>query len=142
MVVPQVAKIQTLLRMQSAPPIRFAIQNRERSKRLQRIPHLLNNFDRNAVGSTDPFRDSEQRAIEALAKNPTFTEQIEAGRIPWGLVIGMLKDSLPPTLSDRDSIAYNLVPRAMNEILGPQDKGWTTERKGAKSTLFIVNLRT
>ncbi len=100
------------------------------------------NTSTNAVGSTDPFRDSEQRAIEALAKNPTFTEQIEAGRIPWGLVIGMLKDSLPPTLSDRDSIAYNLVPRAMNEILGPQDKGWTTERKGAKSTLFIVNLRT
>ena len=33
----------------------------------------------------------------------------------------MLKDSLPTSLTDRDSIAYNLVPVAMNEIIGPKD---------------------
>ena len=85
----------------------------------------------------DPFRDSQKRAIDALAKNDAFIEGIGANGIPWGVVIGMLKEALPSTLTDRDSIAYNLVPTAMNTILGPKEKAWTTERKGPKATLFI-----
>ncbi len=52
-------------------------------------------------------------------------------------IIGLLKDALPATLSDRESIAANLVPSALAEILGPKDQSWTTERRGAKKTLFI-----
>jgi hypothetical protein len=85
----------------------------------------------------DPFRDSQKRAIDALAKNEAFLEGIKSNGIPWGVVIGMLKEALPSTLTDRDSIAYNLVSTAMNTILGPKEKAWTTERKGPKATLFI-----
>ena len=86
---------------------------------------------------SDPFRDSQKRAIDALAKNDAFIEGIGSNGIPWGVVIGMLKEALPSTLTDRDSIAYNLVPTAMNTILGPKEQAWTTERKGPKATLFI-----
>lgn len=90
--------------------------------------------------SGDPFRESQRRAIEALARNEAFMEGVRSNGIPWGVVIGMLKEALPSTLSDRDSIAYNLVPTAMNTILGQKEKAWTTERKGAKGTLFIRKL--
>jgi DNA helicase HerA-like ATPase len=89
----------------------------------------------------DPFRSYQKEAIQALSRNQNFRESIEANGIPWGVVIGLLKEALPPTLSDRDSIAYNLVPVAMDEILGPKDEAWTTQRRGAKSTLFIVKMR-
>jgi len=91
--------------------------------------------------SVDPYREYQKRAIEALAKNESFLQSIESNGIPWGVVIGMLKDGLPASLADRDSIAYNLVPVAMNAILGPKDKSWSTERKGPKSTLFIMKIR-
>ena len=86
----------------------------------------------------DPLRSSQAKAIETLRKNESFLHSIETNGIPWGVIIGMLKEGLPKTLSDRDSIAYNLVPIAMNEILGPKDIAWKTERRGPKSTLFIV----
>jgi DNA helicase HerA-like ATPase len=88
--------------------------------------------------AADPFRLYQKQAIEALSRNDAFLQGIESNGIPWGVVIGMLKEALPRTLTDRDSIAYNLVPIAMNELLGPKDIAWTTERRGAKSTLFIV----
>jgi len=93
------------------------------------------------VGKNDPFRANQTRAIEELSRNDRFREKIESSGIPWGAVIGLLKDSLPTSLEDRDSIAYNLVPVAMNSILGPKDKAWVTERRGPKSTLFIVKLK-
>ncbi len=89
-------------------------------------------------GGDDLFRQYQKQAIKALTRNEAFRQSIESNGIPWGVVIGMLKEALPHTLTDRDSIAYNLVPDAMNEILGPKDKAWTTERRGPKSTLFIV----
>jgi DNA helicase HerA-like ATPase len=88
----------------------------------------------------DLFRQFQKQAIKALARNEAFLQSIESSGIPWGVVIGMLKEALPRTLTDRDSIAYNLVPDAMNEILGPKDRAWTTERRGPKSTLFIVKM--
>lgn len=88
----------------------------------------------------DPFRANQQRAIEALAKDERFYEAIEDKGIPWGVVVGILKDALPTTMSDRESVAFRMVPDALNEILGPKDEAWTTERRGrgTKPTLFIV----
>jgi hypothetical protein len=91
--------------------------------------------------SGGPFRQYQKQAIEALARNESFLQNIKSNGVPWGVVTGMLKEALPSTLADRDSIAYNLVPTALDKILGPKDKGWTTERRGAKSTLFIVKVQ-
>jgi len=89
----------------------------------------------------DPFRSFQKDAIQVLARNDNFKQSIDNNGIPWGVVIGILKDALPSNLTDRDSIAYNLVPVAMNEILGPKDEAWSTQRRGPKSTLFIVKSR-
>jgi hypothetical protein len=56
-------------------------------------------------------------------------------------MIGLLKEALPATFADRDSMAATLVPNALNQILGPKDDAWTTERKGPKNTLFIKKLK-
>ena len=91
-------------------------------------------------GQLDPFRANQERAIEALAKDERFYEGIQDKGIPWGVVVGILKDALPDTMLDRESVAFRMVPDALNEILGPKDEAWTTERRGrgAKPTLFIV----
>jgi hypothetical protein len=94
-----------------------------------------------AAVAPDPFRSFQKQAIQALARNDSFRESIDANGIPWGVVIGMLKEALPSSLTDRDSVAYNLVSVAMNEIIGPKDEAWTTQRRGPKSTLFIVKTK-
>jgi hypothetical protein len=102
---------------------------------------LVTETERGAAAQPDPFRSFQKQAIQAVAQNESFRESIDGGGIPWGVVIGMLKESLPSSLTDRDSIAYNLVAVAMNEIIGPKDEAWTTQRRGPKSTLFIVKTR-
>lgn len=89
----------------------------------------------------DHFRRHQDLAIEALSKNEGFLNSLSTNGIPWGVVTGMLKDLLPATLSDRDKIAFDLVPSAMERIVGPRDRLWTTEKRGPKSTLFIVKLK-
>ena len=88
----------------------------------------------------DPFRTFQQNAIESLSHNEEFQKGINGLGLPWGVIIGFLKEALPSTLSDRDSIAYNLVPEALNKIIGDRDKVWTTERRGPKSTLYVVKI--
>ncbi len=88
--------------------------------------------------SVDVFRLRQDEAISALRQNDEFVSSIRATGIPWGKLIGILKDALPETMDDRDSVAYNLVPQALNTILGPQNERWATERRGVKNTLFVV----
>ena len=38
--------------------------------------------------------------------------------IPWGGIIAALKEGLPDTIDDRGQLAYDLVPRALDEIFG------------------------
>jgi hypothetical protein len=56
--------------------------------------------------------------------------------------LGRLKEALPDVLSDRDNVAYGLVPKAMKAVFGPQGVAWTTEQCPAKSgsgvTTWIV----
>lgn len=88
--------------------------------------------------SVDVFRVMQDHAIASLRSNEEFNNSIKGAGIPWGRVIGLLKESLPATMDDRDTVAYNLVSQALNQILGTQNEAWATERRGAKNTLFIV----
>jgi hypothetical protein len=88
--------------------------------------------------TVDVFRVMQEQAIASLRQNEEFNNSIRANGIPWGRVIGLLKEALPATMDDRDTVAYGLVPRALDAILGPQNEAWATERRGPKNTLFIV----
>ena len=65
-------------------------------------------------------------AVEHLRASEKFKQDVERG-IPWGVVMGILKEKLPVTLSERDEIAYHLVADALGEIVGPQGEAWHTE---------------
>jgi DNA helicase HerA-like ATPase len=90
---------------------------------------------------TDPLRQLQERAITKVQHDDSFWQPLNSGGIPWGVLIGLLKDAMPPTFSDRDSLAATLVPVALARILGPKDEAWTTERRGPKNTLFVKKLK-
>jgi hypothetical protein len=92
---------------------------------------------------TDPFRAAQKRAIDALGRDETFRRSIDAGGLPYGTIVGILKNALPDTMNDRDTMAFRLVPSALDELLGPQQKNWDTEMresKGGKRVRFVVKL--
>jgi uncharacterized protein len=90
--------------------------------------------------AVDPFRLHQEQAIEMLKTNEEFMQELAQNGVPWGKVVGLLKEELPATMDDRDAVAYNLVPKAITEILGKRDEAWKTERRGPRGTLFIVKM--
>lgn len=91
----------------------------------------------------DPFRSAQKRAIGVLGRDDTFLRGLEGGGLPYGTVVGILKGALPETMNDRDTMAFRLVPTALDELLGPQHQAWETEMretKGGRRVRFVVRL--
>ncbi|GKS59855.1 hypothetical protein YTPLAS18_33820 [Nitrospira sp.] len=88
--------------------------------------------------SEDPLHNSVDRAILALKNNGEFWSSFDSEGVPWGVVKGILEDALPDTMDNRSKFAFSLVPKAMDQLVGPQNVAWTTVRKGKKNTTFIV----
>jgi hypothetical protein len=64
-------------------------------------------------------------------------ERIRTTGTAWGSVKALLMSKLPDTLEDRDSIAYNLVPKALNQVIGPQDVAWHGYRNEERRTTYV-----
>ena len=84
----------------------------------------------------------EDAAIMALRSDEQLLMKLRRYGVPWRGVQECLKVGLPENLADRDSIAYGLVPRAMDAVFGKQEAAWKTERRPSKSgngyTTWIV----
>ena len=96
-----------------------------------------------ATEGPDPYRSAQKRAIEFLGRDENFNRGLEGNGVPYGLIVGILKGALPDTMNDRDTIAFRLVPTALNELLGPQNQGWDTEMREAKDgrrIRFVIRL--
>lgn len=94
----------------------------------------------------DVLQTYERAAIEAFREDTGFLERIRTSGMPWRGVLERLKTALPEVLSDRDQIAYGLVPKAMTEVFGARDTGWKTERRPSRSregafTTWVVVLQ-
>jgi DNA helicase HerA-like ATPase len=74
----------------------------------------------------DALEVFEANAIQALSCNQIFLQKVKDTGIRYGQIKYILKDALPETLEDRDQRAYGLIPKALNEILGPRGKEWHT----------------
>ncbi|GAB6066764.1 hypothetical protein JCM13664_00820 [Methylothermus subterraneus] len=75
----------------------------------------------------DVMANIEQQAIEALQKDDDLRRKLESQNgTPWYKVQQFLIDHLPEQLEDRRQFAYNLVPKAMNTLYGPQPEKWET----------------
>lgn len=92
------------------------------------------------VLGADPLRDAQEAAIEALGINREFLDGIDRG-IPWGKIIQILKEAIPPDMDDRDGLARGLVVRALTQLVGPQNVAWIGERRGNRNTLFVLRKR-
>lgn len=66
----------------------------------------------------------ETKAIDALRADAELMGKIRNSGAAWGSVKAFFLYHLPETLDDRSGIAYALVPKALNDILGPQDEAW------------------
>ncbi len=90
----------------------------------------------------DTLATYEAATIEAFKNDHDFLGRLNQYGIPWRGVQEQLKNSLPDVLSDRDKIAYQLVPKAMSALFGEQEVGWTTEKRpsksGSKPTTWVV----
>jgi len=88
----------------------------------------------------------EGEAIKAFRSDRQFLEKLRRYGVPWRGVQERLKEELPNLLSDRDKIAYGLVPKAMDVVFGEQETAWKTERRPSKSgsgyTTWIVIIET
>jgi len=95
------------------------------------------------VEGVDPFRAAQQRAIQSLGKDEAFKRGLTGNGFPYGAVVGLLKNSLPSNLNDRDNMAYRMVPTALTQLLGPEGQAWQTERRDARDgrrITFVVRL--
>jgi len=81
-------------------------------------------------------------AITRVAGDTPFIDRIRTSGIPWKGIVDALEKALPDVLSDRNQIAYDLVPRFLAETFGERGKGWDSEKRPKKSgsgmTLWVV----
>jgi hypothetical protein len=88
----------------------------------------------------------EKTAIKSFGSDWRFLNKLQQHGVTWRGVQERLKEELPERLIDRDSIAYRLVPKAMDTVFGKQDNTWKTEKRPSKSgngfTTWIVIIKT
>lgn len=85
----------------------------------------------------DPLTIYRNRAIEAFLHETALHHELHSERgLLWGKLIGFLSNQFPKTFEDRQNIAHNLIPDALNTTLGPQQ--WYTfsgpKRDGGTTT--------
>jgi hypothetical protein len=57
--------------------------------------------------------------------------------VDGGFFNGLLIDHLPEHLEDRRQFAYNLMPKAMNAVFGPQPTAWETFKNPSTRATWI-----
>lgn len=85
---------------------------------------------------TDVKGTFERKAIEALRADADIMQKIDNGGVAWGALVAFLKEQLPSTIEarERGNLAYALVPKALNHILGKQDEAWYSFRNDRNTT--------
>jgi len=74
-----------------------------------------------------------QAAIAALDSDEEFQQWRQRGAIPWRGVMEALKHGVPEgAVPEQDRWASELVPDALETVLGPREQAWTTERRPKK----------
>ena len=91
-----------------------------------------------AAGTTDVMAALEAQAIEALREDEELLGRIKDGGVAWGSLKAFFLGKLPENLEDRDSVAYHLVPKALDAILGQQSAAWHAFRNTARNNTTYV----
>jgi hypothetical protein len=98
-----------------------------------------------AGGALDTLAVCRQVSFRAVAENEKIMTQLKTRGLPWGVVLGQIKEQLPGLVEDtgeRERIASGLVLPFLEQILGREGADWHTENRSAqgklKLTLWIV----
>jgi len=80
----------------------------------------------------------EDRAIEALRNDAaTMAKLASAEGVAWGTLKALLLAHLPEQLDDRDTVAYNLVRKALDRLIGPQGEAWESYRLPPRNITYV-----
>lgn len=98
--------------------------------------------DQTELNMEYPGEPYELEAIKAFASDQQLLGKLQRYGIPWRGIQERLKGALPDDLPDRDNVAYKLVPKALEAVLGQQGTAWISEKRPSKSgkgsTTWIV----
>jgi uncharacterized protein len=89
----------------------------------------------------DVLGNIETQAIAALRNNSELMGRVRSEGAAWGSVKAFLLEQLPKELDDRDTIAYYLVRKAMDEIVGPQNQAWESYKNSQRGYKTYVRLK-
>lgn len=87
---------------------------------------------------TDPKEIYENSAVEALRNDKKTMDAIKGDGTAYGSIKAFLLSKLPDALENREEIAYALVPKALNAILGTQDQEWYSFRNTNRNNVTYV----
>lgn len=80
----------------------------------------------------------EDRAIEAFRSDANLMSKLaSADGVAWGALKAFLLEHLPEELDDRDTIAYHLVRKALDRLVGPQNQDWESYRHPTRNTTYV-----
>jgi hypothetical protein len=90
----------------------------------------------------DVLGEMEARAIAALREDANFMGRVRSDMgAAWGSLKAFLLEQLPHEVDDRDTIAYHLVRKAMDEIVGPQNQAWESYKNPQRGHKTYVRLK-
>jgi uncharacterized protein DUF87 len=90
-----------------------------------------------AAPGVDVLAALEAKAIDALEADVDLVARLRDTGLAWGTVKAKLLAAIPETLDDRDGVAYNLVPKALTRILGPQGTAWHSFKHPERGTTWV-----
>jgi hypothetical protein len=80
----------------------------------------------------------EDRAIDALRNDTALLAKLASVEgLAWGALKAFLLDHLPEQLDDRNTIAYHLVRKALDRLVGPQNQAWESYRHSTRNTTYV-----
>ena len=84
----------------------------------------------------DTLRALEGQVIGALRESENV-EKIRSDGMAWGSLKAFFLEMLPEDLDNRDQFAYNLVPKAMDALFGPQSQAWDTFTPDGRTATWV-----
>jgi len=117
----------------------FNIANKAELDLEDNEPLLVNSNANDVVESHDVMGNIETRIIDEIKKDIKLTSKMKStDGVAWGTIKAFILGHLPDHIDDRDNLAYNMVPKIVNNILGLQNHGWETFRNASKNNTVYI----
>ena len=97
-------------------------------------PHESTTTPNSTVDTLDVLR---LRAIEAVRDSTEYSKLQDSEGVPWGALNAVVRECLPDDLDGLNDLAYRLVPKVLESLLGPQDQSWESYKPDGRTTTWV-----